>query len=507
MTSWGCATTQTMAPSRRCVTADGAGIGLGQIAADASRNGSSAGPRRWRPPAPSRPRARRAECGKPAAPPSSPRPPAAWPAAGRGARSARRTRPASPRTSRAARGSPPVTCARSACASSRARSSAMLTAPTARSSIIFLSPTMASSMVIETISPLPLAIQRTEPAAGLAHDGLAGQLLADARHLGLDPLGRLEQPLEVGDRHQVLISLSAVPKTSCALRMSGCWRASASRARRSAAAASFCCAHLRANRGPRARPVAGGPDDDGQLGRLAARRTTPRSRSRPPRASRPRRRRAVWAKESVSAPGQRSHIGVGQHRRPATCASSRRSASTRAPDLVGAGRRRGRDLGAGAAAVASAGAAAVASAGAAAVASAGAAGAAAFAGATGAAEAGADGAPQARGPAGAGVDVDAADPVAGAEPRRSEARRAPGARRAGAPRARRAAASRSPSGTSGSAAHRSIAAISYEQPRHRQPRRLVDGARPAVEQNRDQPGAGPLREPLDLVDLLGRRVD
>src|SRR5450631_1829086 len=90
---------------------------------------------------------------------------------------------------------------------------------------------------------LPFAVRgaAAEAPARLADDGLAPQLLTNPRHLGLNPLGRLEQPLEIGDRHQVLISFSAAPNTSCALRIRGCWRASFSRALRSAAAASLCC--------------------------------------------------------------------------------------------------------------------------------------------------------------------------------------------------------------------------------------------------------------------------
>src|SRR6266700_11969 len=66
-------------------------------------------------------------------------------------------------------GNPPVALASSPCASSRARSSATLTAPTTRSSIILRlagsppPPASAGSTVMETISPLPLAMQRTNP--------------------------------------------------------------------------------------------------------------------------------------------------------------------------------------------------------------------------------------------------------------------------------------------------------------------------------------------------------
>src|SRR5450432_1074996 len=90
---------------------------------------------------------------------------------------------------------------------------------------------------------LPLAVggAAAETSAGLTDDRLAPELFAHTRHLGLNALSRLEQPLEIWDRHQVLISLSAAPKTSCALRMRGCWRASFSRSLRSAVAASTSC--------------------------------------------------------------------------------------------------------------------------------------------------------------------------------------------------------------------------------------------------------------------------
>src|SRR5581483_5861387 len=63
-------------------------------------------------------------------------------------------------------GSPPVARDSSACTSSRARSRAMFTAPTTRSSIIFTlsgPPPSAGSMRIDTTSPLPVATQRTMP--------------------------------------------------------------------------------------------------------------------------------------------------------------------------------------------------------------------------------------------------------------------------------------------------------------------------------------------------------
>src|SRR6185312_17559640 len=80
-----------------------------------------------------------------------------------------------------------------------------------------------------------------QAAARLAVDGLVGQLFADARHLALDSLRGLEQAFQIRNRHQVLISFSAAPNTSWARRINGCWRASASRARRSAVAASVSC--------------------------------------------------------------------------------------------------------------------------------------------------------------------------------------------------------------------------------------------------------------------------
>ena len=54
----------------------------------------------------------------------------------------------------------------------------------------------------------------TEAATGLGGDRLLRQLLPHTRHLALDALGGFEQPLEIGYRHQVLISFSAAPNTS-----------------------------------------------------------------------------------------------------------------------------------------------------------------------------------------------------------------------------------------------------------------------------------------------------
>ena len=136
----------------------------------------------------------------------------------------------------------------------------MFTAPTTRSSIIFKftgSPplTTVGSIAIETMSPLPLATQRTSPPPVSPCDGLAGQVVAHARDLGLDPLRGFDEPFEVGDRHQVLISLSETLNTFCAFLIMGCWRASASRFLRSDGLRLFLDGDLGADGGRRRRPA------------------------------------------------------------------------------------------------------------------------------------------------------------------------------------------------------------------------------------------------------------
>src|SRR5438105_2888788 len=62
-----------------------------------------------------------------------------------------------------------------------------------------------------------------QPAASLALDGLAGQIVAHARDLGLDPLRGFDEAFQIRKRHQVLISFSEAPKRFCAFLIMGCW--------------------------------------------------------------------------------------------------------------------------------------------------------------------------------------------------------------------------------------------------------------------------------------------
>ena len=184
-TSCGCATTHTMPGVAAGVPADGARDRPRSGRSRPNRTGSSVRPRRSPRPAPPRLRARRAGCETPGAPPSSRRPRAACRAAARAARwrdaniasASEQTREAAA----ARRWRATVVLGQLA----RARSSAMLTAPTTRSSIIFLSP--AIDGIDGQRQDLAAAVGRAaaEAAAGFALDGLAARALPRTRATSL----------------------------------------------------------------------------------------------------------------------------------------------------------------------------------------------------------------------------------------------------------------------------------------------------------------------------------